>query len=82
MLKETMDTTDTIPISNHPPDEPLSVTSNFSHPIQHYEPRTSWFCCTTYKDRSYFQNVMEHIDLSPTQKQIIQARYLHILEND
>jgi hypothetical protein len=81
MLKEEMDTTDTIPISNHPPDAPLSVTSNFSHPIQHYEPRTSWFCCTTYKDRSYFQNVMEHIDLSPTQKQIIQARYLHILEN-
>jgi hypothetical protein len=50
-------------------------------PIPHYEPQTSWLCCTTYKDRSYFQNVMEHIDLSPTQKQIIQSRYLHILEN-
>ena len=50
-------------------------------PIQHYEPYTSWLCCTTYKDRSYFQNAMEHIDLSPIQKEIIQSRYLHILEN-
>lgn len=84
-ISEVGDMTDmlsnTIPTSNHPPDAPLSVTSNFSHPIQHYEPQTSWLCCTTYKDRSYFQNVMEHIDLSVTQKQIIQSRYLHILEN-
>lgn len=47
----------------------------------HYKPERSWFCCTTYKDRSYFQNVMEHIDLPFAQKQIIQSRYLHILEN-
>jgi len=53
----------------------------YERPIQHYEPQTSWFCCTTYKDRSYFQNVLENIDLSPTQKQIIQSRYIHILEN-
>ena len=53
---------------------------NDARPIQ-YEPQTSWLCCTTYKDRSYFQNVMEHIDLSPAQKQIIQSRYIHILEN-
>lgn len=64
----------------HPHDAPLT-SDVVTHPIQHYEPQTSWLCCTTYKDRSYFQNVMEHIDLSPTQKQIIQARYLHILEN-
>lgn len=53
---------------------------NDAHPIQ-YEPQINWLCCTTYKDRSYFQNVMEHIDLSPAQKQIIQSRYIHILEN-
>ena len=50
-------------------------------PIHHYKPYTNWLCCTTYKDRSYFQNAMEHIDLSPIQKEIIQSRYLHILEN-
>lgn len=53
-------------------------TSNTSN---YYKPETSWICCTTYKDRSYFQNVMEHIELSSAQKQIIQSRYLHILEN-
>jgi hypothetical protein len=74
MLKETMDT-DNISTPIRPPE-----TNDFLHPIQH-EPQTSWICCTTYKDRSYFQNVMENIDLSPTQKQIIQSRYLHILEN-
>jgi hypothetical protein len=49
--------------------------------LTHYEPERSWLCCTSYKDRSYFQNVMEHIELSFAQKQIIQSRYLHILEN-
>ena len=53
----------------------------YERPIQHYEPQTNWLCCTTYKDRSYFQNAMEHIELSPIQKEIIQSRYLHILEN-
>ena len=52
-----------------------------SNNLNHYEPEKSWVCCTTYKDKSYFQNVMEHIDLSLVQKQIIQSRYLHILEN-
>ena len=46
----------------------------------HHEPYTS-YCCTTYKDRSNFQNVMEYIDLTPGQKEIVQARYLAILEN-
>ena len=49
--------------------------------LTHYEPERSWLCCTSYKDRSYFQNVMEHLELSFAQKQIIQSRYLHILEN-
>jgi len=52
-----------------------------SNTLNYHEPETSWLCCTTYKDRSYFKNVMEHIDLSIAQKQIIYSRYLHILEN-
>ena len=45
------------------------------------EPYTSWYCCTTYKDRSNFQNVMQHIQFTPGQKEMIEARYLAILEN-
>ena len=79
MLKEAIgDMTDIISTQIRPSDD---LTSESVHPHPYYEPQTSWLCCTTYKDRSYFQNVMEHIDLSPTQKQIIQSRYLHILEN-
>jgi hypothetical protein len=48
---------------------------------QRHEPHTSWICCTTYKDRSNFQNVMEHIQLTPGQKEMVQSRYLSILEN-
>ena len=45
-----------------------------------HESHTS-FCCTTYKDRSNFQNVMEHIPFTPGQREMIEARYLAILEN-
>lgn len=46
-----------------------------------YEPSYSWICCTNYKDRSKFQNLLENIQLSPVQKKIITSRYLNILEN-
>lgn len=46
-----------------------------------YTPYTNWFCCTTYKDRSKFQNILQHIKLNDIQKQIIRSRYLNILEN-
>ena len=46
-----------------------------------YEPHTSWLCCTTYKDRSKFQNILQYLPLSDVQKRIIQSRYLSILEN-
>lgn len=46
-----------------------------------YEPSYSWLCCTHYKDRSKFQNLLLNIDLSPVQKQIIRTRYINILEN-
>jgi hypothetical protein len=46
-----------------------------------YTPRRSWICCTRYKDRSYFQNILQELALNELQKKIIQTRYLSILEN-
>ena len=56
------------------------MTNEVNTGPHHYEPYTS--CCfTTYKDRSNFKNVMEYIQLSSAQKEMIQARYIAILEN-
>jgi len=38
-------------------------------------------CCALTKDRSTFQNILENLDLALVQKQIIQSRYIDILEN-
>jgi hypothetical protein len=46
-----------------------------------YKPYRTLFCCTKYKDRSDFQNILQHLDLPDVQKQIIQVRYINILEN-
>lgn len=46
-----------------------------------YKPRRSWICCTKYKDRSNFRNILRDLPLTEVQKQIIQTRYLSILEN-
>jgi hypothetical protein len=46
-----------------------------------YTPHRSWLCCTLYKDRSNFQNILDDLELSAVQKQIIRTRYLSILEN-
>ena len=43
--------------------------------------RGSWLCLTKYKDRGNFQNILQDLDLSETQKEIIRIRYLSILEN-
>jgi hypothetical protein len=37
--------------------------------------------CSFYKDRDQFQTVIEELDLTAVQKQIIQIRYVNILEN-
>jgi hypothetical protein len=50
-------------------------------PPTKYKVYRSWICCSKYKDRSSFQNILEGLDLNETQKQIIQVRYLNILEN-
>lgn len=45
-----------------------------------YKPYRS-ICCTLYRDRSDFQNVLQELDLTHTQQNIIRLRYLAILEN-
>lgn len=46
-----------------------------------YKPKKDWLCCIRFKDRSHFQNILQSLDLTYVQKQIIQARYLDIVEN-
>ncbi len=46
-----------------------------------YKPHRSILCCTKYKDRSNFRNILRNLELSEVQKQIIITRYLSILEN-
>lgn len=55
--------------------------AGMEYPMDLYEPSYNWLCCTSYKDRSKFQNLLVNINLSPVQKQIIKTRYLNILEN-
>ena len=49
--------------------------------IQQFEPERSWLCCTTFKDVSKFKAVIQHLELSLVQKEIIETRFLHILQN-
>jgi hypothetical protein len=46
-----------------------------------FDSETSWLCCTTYKDRSRFKNILQYLELSPVKKEIIKTRYLDILQN-
>ncbi len=46
-----------------------------------YEMHRGMCCITKYKDRSNFQNILQDLDLSEVQKEIIRTRYLSILEN-
>lgn len=59
----------------------LSVITRMPESAPQYKPRTSWICCTKYKDRSNFRNILRDLRLTEVQKQIIQTRYLSILEN-
>ena len=62
-------------------EEPKALKALESLTIKPSKPRRSLICCTKYKDRYNFQSVLERLDLNDTQKQIIQVRYLNILEN-
>lgn len=46
-----------------------------------YKPHRSLIFCTRYKDKSQFQNILQDLELTRIQKNIIETRYLHILEN-
>jgi hypothetical protein len=46
-----------------------------------YKPYRTWLCCTKYKDRSQFQNILLELDLTNVQKEIVKMRYLSIVEN-
>jgi hypothetical protein len=46
-----------------------------------YKSRRSLICCTKYKDTSNFRNILQELELTELQKQIITIRYLSILEN-
>ena len=41
----------------------------------------SWTCCDTYKDRDEFYQVIQHMDLSIIEKQIILSRFVHLVEH-
>jgi hypothetical protein len=45
-----------------------------------YRPRRT-ICCTLYKDKSNFQNILQTLELTEVQKEILKTRYLSILEN-
>jgi hypothetical protein len=47
----------------------------------HYKPHRGFFFFTKYKDRSNFQNLLQELELTEVQKEIIRVRYLSILEN-
>lgn len=49
--------------------------------LKSLKPRRSLICCTKYKDRYNFQTVLKGLEITDIQKQIIQVRYLDILEN-
>lgn len=49
--------------------------------LSKYKPRRSWLLCTRYKDRPSFLAILDELQLSEIQKQIIRTRYLSILEN-
>lgn len=58
----------------------MSQTTNIVIPTQ-YKYHRNWLCCTKYKDRVNFQRILQDLRLNDIQKQIIQVRYLNILEN-
>jgi hypothetical protein len=46
-----------------------------------YTIRRNWLCCIRYRDRSNFQSILPHLELSPIEKEIIQRRYFDMVEN-
>ena len=42
---------------------------------------SNWLCCNVYHDRDELQRVLQDLDLSNVQKQIIYSRYINIIEH-
>ena len=62
----------------------LSLDLSESPPISILERSKPPFfmkCCGLTKDRFNFQSILENVDLPDVQKQIIQSRYINIIEN-
>ncbi len=45
-----------------------------------YNPKNSNLCCTHYKDRQNFNQLIDNLELAPIDKQHVRLRYLSILE--
>jgi hypothetical protein len=58
-----------------------NVSSQVTNSSQYTIHRGSLWCITKYKDRSNFQNILQDLNLSEVNKEIIRIRYLSILEN-
>lgn len=70
--------------SPHPSPDPLpreEISLPLSEPRETFSPEQSWLCCTTYKDRAKFKTILRELDLTPTQKEILEVRYLSLLQN-
>ncbi len=54
---------------------------NYKEDKKEYKPEFDILCCTKYKDRSDFKNILQYLDLPEVHKEIIQARYINIIES-
>ena len=68
------------PLQDEKTEDVLTIYTTPTVP-QQYTPEHSWLCCTTYKDASKFQTVLQYIPLSEAQKRMIETRYLAILQS-
>jgi hypothetical protein len=94
MIKHSEEETPPIPSQEEPPaTEDTEQTSDPENPSTEeekkeivlpnpeiFEEETSWLCCTTYKDKARFKTILQHLDLTPVQKEIIKTRYLDLLQ--
>ncbi len=59
------------------------------HPVQPMHPRlppppsslSNWLCCNVYHDRDELELIIQGLEISSIQKQIILSRYVHIMDH-
>lgn len=69
-----------LPVTTDTTTNSVIQTSITDTKLTKYKPYRS-ICCTLYKDRSNFQNILQELNLTHIQKDIVRLRYLAILEN-